>query len=537
MPVLLYSMKNIVSIMSAGETVRLIGRGSKLSLLQLAKVKHKIIAAYPAMNVEILVKESRGDTLQNIPLQTVEGSDFFTKDIFDALESNEADIAVHSLKDMSSEHFFGTNKFAVVDRDDVRDIAIFRKEVDQKLKNGKKIIIGTCSPRREEMAIDFLQKALPQWNKDFKVKTKIIRGNVDTRLIKLDAGEYDGIILATAGLNRLLSSDIEEDSAIVKNLLKSKKLMLLPLIECVPAPCQGAIVAEANPANKKAVGILNTINDTKLLQACTQEKQTAIQYGIGCQQRFGVTTISYDDALTLQLTQNSAEIIYAAGKDSNDIYFSKWNGLPELNIDHKKFFSTTDFMGSFFQYQYNDEPTTIKEAIVYVANYKATENSAMIQQLQTKQVWAAGTKTWFELAKKGIWVEGSADAFGLEFLLTPWQMPLFNISKDEVAIVTNNSSAKTWQAKGWQTYGTYDTLEKQAPVIKEQIKEADIIFWTSFRQYAQYENVIKENVQHVCPYGETAEQFKAAGISPVIFPNIKAFQQWRQTFIPSTNES
>ena len=107
MPVLLYSMKNIVSIMSAGETVRLIGRGSKLSLLQLAKVKHKIVAAYPAMNVEILVKESRGDTLQNIPLQTVEGSDFFTQDIFDALESNEADIAVHSLKDMSSEHFFG----------------------------------------------------------------------------------------------------------------------------------------------------------------------------------------------------------------------------------------------------------------------------------------------------------------------------------------------------------------------------------------------------------------------------------------------
>ncbi len=213
--------------------------------------------------------------------------------------------------------------------------------------------------------------------------------------------------------------------------------MLLPLIECVPAPCQGAIVAEANPANKKAVEILNTINDTKLMQACTQEKQTAIQYGAGCLQRFGVTTISY----------GSNEIIYAAGKDSNDNSFSKWTGLPELNIGNKNFFSTTDFMGSFFQYQYNDEPTTINEAIVYVANYKAAEKEEIIEQLQTKQVWAAGTKTWFELAKKGIWVEGSADAFGLEFLLTPWQMPLFNISKEEVAIVTNNSSASNMERK------------------------------------------------------------------------------------------
>jgi hydroxymethylbilane synthase len=523
------------------ETIRLIGRGSKLSLLQLEKVKHKIATAYPGVNVEIIARESRGDTLQNIPLQTVEGSDFFTQDIFDTLQNNEADIAVHSLKDMSSEHFFGTNKFAVVDRDDVRDIAIFNKDIESKLKRGDKIIIGTCSPRREEMAIGFLQKALPQWNKDFKVETKIIRGNIDTRLKKLDAGEYDGIILATAGLNRLLSSPSAVErfpSAVenpdggysIENLVKGKKLMLLPLIECVPAPCQGAIVAEANPVNKNAIDILNTINDTKLMRACIQEKQTAIQYGVGCLQRFGVTTISYGDA-----SKGSTEIIYAAGKDSNDISFSKWTGLPELNIANKNFFCTTDFMGSFFQYQYNEEVTTINEAIVYVANYKAAEKEEVIEQLESKQVWAAGTKTWFELAKKGIWVEGSADAFGLEFLLTPWKMPLFNISKEEVAIVTNNSSAATWQAKGWKVYGTYDTQEKQSPAITEEIRQADIIFWASYRQYAQYKNIVKENVQHVCPYGETAEQFKAAGINPVVFPNIKAFQQWRQTSILSTN--
>jgi hypothetical protein len=132
-------------------------------------------------------------------------------------------------------------------------------------------------------------------------------------------------------------------------------------------------------------------------------------------------------------------------------------------------------------------------------------------------------------------VDGCADAFGLEFLLTPWQMPLINISKAQVAVVTNDHSADSWAAKGWKTYSTYSTVEKSIPGIEEQIKEADIIFWTSFRQYLQYKNAVKANVIHSCPYGETAEQFKAAGINPVVFPNIKAFQQWRQISIPLRN--
>src|SRR6266498_4487695 len=178
------------------EKIRIIGRSSKLSLLQMEEVKHKIEAAVPGAEVELITGSSRGDALQNIPLQTVEGSDFFTQEIFEKLTAGEADIAVHSLKDMSAEHFFGSNLFAVVDRDDARDVAIFRRQVLERINNGETIVIGTCSPRREEMATGFLQKALPRLNNQFKVTTKFIRGNVDTRLRKLDAGEYDGIILA-----------------------------------------------------------------------------------------------------------------------------------------------------------------------------------------------------------------------------------------------------------------------------------------------------------------------------------------------------
>ncbi|MBL7738975.1 MAG: hydroxymethylbilane synthase, partial [Chitinophagaceae bacterium] len=312
------------------ETIRLIGRGSRLSLLQLDKVKQKIETVYPGMNVQIIARSSRGDVLQDVPLHTVEGSDFFTQDIFDALANNEADIAVHSLKDMSSEHFFGVNKFAVVDRDDTRDVVILNQNAETKIQKGETLIIGTCSPRREEMAVGFLQKALPQLNKDFRIQTKDIRGNVDTRLRKLDSEEYDGIILAAAGLNRLLSS--LADAPAIQESLNNKRLVFLPLIECVPAPCQGAIVAEAYPSNIKAIEVLHAINDAELTNACVQEKQLAKQYGVGCLQRFGVTTISY----------GNSQVLYSAGKDSEGNIFAAWQGLPSLQVSGKNFFSTTD---------------------------------------------------------------------------------------------------------------------------------------------------------------------------------------------------
>jgi hydroxymethylbilane synthase len=512
--------KHLTDIWSDGETIRLIGRSSRLSLLQIEIVRKKIQEVLPQINVEVIARNSKGDELQNVPLHTVEGSDFFTKDIFEALENGEADIAVHSLKDMSSEHFFGENKFAVVDRDDIRDVAIFNADIEEKIVSGQPIIIGTCSPRREEMAMVFLKKALPQLHKDIRIKTQPIRGNVETRLRKLNSGEFDATILATAGLNRLLSST--QDRLIIKELLKDKKLMILPLIECVPAPCQGAIAAEAFYKNEKAIAILEEINDKKLFDDCVKEKKAASQYGKGCLQQFGVTTVSYGNNATL----------YAAGKDENGKEFTHWYDIPELKAEGKIFFSSTEHMGSFFEYEYSDIEITIAEPVVYVSNYKAIRRREF---LKNKRVWASGTKTWYELAKQGIWVEGGADAFGLEFLKNAWSMPLLHIKKEDVHILTNEHGADNWRTKGWAATGTYSTVALQKKELAKQIAEADIIFWTSFQQYELYKNVLKENVQHVCPSGETAVLLRAASIEPIVFPNIKAFQQWKKTFIPSHN--
>ena len=478
------------------------------------KTKHKIERAFPDVKVELYPKDSRGDLLQNVPLHTVEGSDFFTQDIFDLLESGGADIAVHSLKDMSAGHFFGGNKFAVVERDDTRDVAIFNQHIEDKLRSGLPIVIGTCSPRREQMAMVFLKRALPQWSDNIKIETKSIRGNVDTRLMKLDSGEYDGIILATAGINRLLESPTDKEY--IQQLLGDKKMMVLPLVECVPAPCQGAIVAEAHHSNILAVNILAAINDENEMNDCIAEKRQASTYGTGCLQKFGVTTIQYSEA---------SKVLYSAGENEGGELFSVWTGIPEVHFQKEYFFNTTEYMGEFFSYTYHDSMIEIQQPHVYVSNYKAIKQDYLINLLQSKKVWASGTKTWYELAKQKIWVMGSADAFGLVFLENAWKMPLLNVSRENVCVITGDQASSNWERKGWNVVSTYNFTIKSNSLLEEKIKLAKAFFWTSFHQYDFYKSLLAEGAMHYCSSGETANLLQEAGVTPVVYPNIKSFLQ------------
>jgi hydroxymethylbilane synthase len=527
------------------KTIRIICRQSRLSLLQAELVQQKILLVEPTAQVQIIGRSSRGDRELSVPLSALDGTDFFTEEIFAALQNNEADMAVHSLKDMSAPHFFSHDAFAIVDRDDVRDVAIFNKNVIEKIRNGETIVIGTCSPRREEMAIDFLKKALPQIHDTIRIETKSIRGNVEGRLKQLHEGNYDGTILATAGLNRLLRNEqsssavTSADGGLVKTLLKSKMLMLLPLIECVPAPCQGAIVAEAHPSNKEAVDLIRRINDSELLNEAIAEKKKAFEYGTGCLQKFGVTTIQ---------TKNNS-YLYAAGEDSCGNKFQQWTNLPELVLGEEDLFSSTDCMKDFFKYEWTDEHVQINELVVFVANYKAVQQGSIelkllngaspIQQHQgekageQKIILASGTKTWFQLAKLGYWVSASADALGFENLLPVLQMPLFDIAAKDICILTHEDAAVRWKQKGYQAITNYKLIPAQSDFIVEKIRLSKAIFWSSFSQYEQYGKYAAFDATHICAGGETASLLQQAGIEPVIFPTIKSFEQWRKSSIRS----
>lgn len=333
--------------------------------------------------------------------------------------------------------------------------------------------------------------------------------------------------MATAGLNRLLISEennSNKDLASVRSLLQGKSTMLLPLIECVPAPCQGAIVVEADPFNTESVEILKAINVSQLWQEATQEKKKAYEYGTGCLQKFGVTTIK---------PAHADPVLYAAGEDNNGNLFQEWNSLPSLIITEEELFSTTDFMRDFFRYEWKDEVPKINQEIVFIANYKAFQQEGLAFVLQEKKVWASGSKTWKELAKRGIWVEGSADGLGFETLSSVWQMPLYNYDSSAVVILTHKEAANRWIQKGYQAVYNYQLLPQENKEVAHRIANAKAIFWTSFSQYQNYHQSINEDVIHICPGGETASLLKQAGLTPVVFPTIQSFLAWRKRNILS----
>jgi hydroxymethylbilane synthase len=492
-------------------------RGSWLSLAQAEIFKKKVAAIYPDVIINITLIDTAGDKEQNAPLHLVEGTNFFTKEIQDYLHSNQADFAIHSMKDVSSEGFFNAGHYAIIDRDLLHDVAIFNENIIDKINQGEKIIIGTSSPRRCNMATDFLKKALPQLNDAaIVIEARAIRGNVDTRMQKLHSGSYDGIILAAAGLNRLLQYQPAKKK--IAALLQNKKLMLLPLFECPPAAGQGAIVAETTNDNTSAIEILNTINNKQLTSAIKAERLYAKQYGYGCSQQFGV----------FHLDTPAVSFTYASGKDGGTKDFTEWGFHTSLNLHDKQLFSSTDYMKDFFTCNFldNAEIDDVAE-VFFIGSHKAIHSNKLKQKIQQKRVWAAGTRTWYQLAKKGIWVEGCADGMGFDFLKPIFKSPLIKIALDDIQIITNNLSKTHWIADGIKAIGTYGLTDNLPDAVKTNIACADIIFWTSFQQYELCKPFIKNTAQHVCPAGKTATLLKAKGVHPIIFPVIKAFIDWR----------
>jgi hydroxymethylbilane synthase len=499
-------------------------RGSWLSLAQAELFTAKVKAVFPEVELHTIIRETAGDKNQSTPLHLVEGKDFFTKDIQDFLKTGGADFAVHSMKDVSSEEFFANHEYALFDRDDLRDVAIFNEDVIERLQQGQLIRIGTSSPRRSTMALDFLQQGLPWLGTQPRLQALPVRGNVDRRLQQLQEGKFDALILAAAGLNRLLRYEPAE--ATIRQLLQGRKMMLLPLFECAPAAGQGAIVAETSGDNHDAIKILQAINDPELKNAISSERRFADKYGYGCSREFGV----------FHLQTNNTRFTYAAGRDEVYRSFEEWSFDMDGLDASEAMFSTAEHMKDFFGYQLLAH-TVIdpKASALFIASHKAVHNDALVWHCKQRRVWAAGVKTWLQLSQKGIWVQGCADGLGMELLQSVWEAPLFNLPVSQLQVITNRNSAEEWCKGGWLAAASYQLLPALSETVRQQIAQARYIFWTSFQQYELCCKLLRPDVTHVCPAGKTAQLFQQAGISPVIFPTIKAFRQWKQSAIRSHN--
>lgn len=259
-------------------------RKSKLALAQTNMVVNEIKKYFPSINIEVVHFTTKGDKVLNKPLINIGGKGVFVTEIEDALLNKEIDLAVHSAKDLPLKLQDNLTIFSVLKRGNYRDtlVTVKGKEIDF----SREIIIGTGSNRRK-LAFKNLYP-----NATFKD----IRGNVDTRLNKLYNGEYDGIILAMAGLERL---DLLSDSRFTFTPFDYK--------EFVPAPCQGIIAIESR--NNDLMEILSKINHKDTFYSFQTERHILNILNADCGMPLGAYSFVENNKINVVYTSDSKEII------------------------------------------------------------------------------------------------------------------------------------------------------------------------------------------------------------------------------------
>lgn len=235
-------------------------RRSALAMAQTEMVKAALEQAGAA--AEIVPFTTRGDRILDKPLEKIGGKGVFVAEIEAALQSGEIDIAVHSAKDLPLELGAGLEIGGVLPRGDQRDMLI---SAGRKFARDEIFTVGTGSGRRRANLHEIYPNA----------RFADIRGNVDTRLKKLTAGEYDAIILCAAGIERL-GLDMSD-----------YKYEYLDSYEFVPAPCQGIIAAECK-ANSAAAEVLAKISDEKTMRCFEFEREVIRLLGADCTSPIGV---------------------------------------------------------------------------------------------------------------------------------------------------------------------------------------------------------------------------------------------------------
>jgi hydroxymethylbilane synthase len=243
-------------------------RGSKLALWQAEWIGSELQRVHPALDIELNKIKTMGDKILDVPLAQVGGKGLFVKEIEEAMLRKEADIAVHSMKDVPTEFPEGLHLAVICRREDPRDALIVSKQLRVKSEKGTKSLlyalpqdvkIGTSSLRRSCQLLSI--------RPDFKIAQ--LRGNLDTRLRKLDEGQFDAVVLAAAGIRRLgLSERITE---------------ILPFEISLPAIGQGAIGIECRVDDEFIHGLIAPLNHPSTSVCVKAERAFLRRLEGGCQ--------------------------------------------------------------------------------------------------------------------------------------------------------------------------------------------------------------------------------------------------------------
>jgi hydroxymethylbilane synthase len=267
----------MTSVSSPPRTIRIGSRKSQLALVQTYWVREQLQKSFPEINFEVHTMSTQGDKILDVALAKIGDKGLFTKELEVGMLNQEIDFAVHSLKDLPTNLPEGLTLAAITERENPADALVLHEKhkglTIETLPPGA--VIGTSSLRR-----------LAQLRHQFPHFTfKDIRGNLNTRMSKLDAGEYDALILAVAGLERLGMGD--------------RVHQILPKEISLHAVGQGALGIECRADDEELITLLKAIEHPETRDRCLAERAFLRDLEGGCQVPIGVNTEIENDNLTL----------------------------------------------------------------------------------------------------------------------------------------------------------------------------------------------------------------------------------------------
>jgi hydroxymethylbilane synthase len=255
--------------------LRIATRSSALALAQTRLIMQMLKEKQPRLEMEIVPIAAAGDQNTDDPLWKLEGIGFFTTQIEKALLGNKADIAVHSFKDLPTAQTPGLTLAAVPVRENPADVLVCNQKISSLADIPAGAVIGTSSLRRQAQALRF--------HPDLKVRP--LRGNVNTRLRKLDEEQYDILIMAAAGLIRL-------------GMQERISLWFDPA-EFLPAPAQGALAVQTRTDDKATTEQVKRIDDTQTRRIVLAERQVLRRLHPGCHAPVGVFARKQGDVIRI----------------------------------------------------------------------------------------------------------------------------------------------------------------------------------------------------------------------------------------------
>ncbi len=255
--------------------IRIATRQSALALWQAEYVKKSLAAIYPDITIELVPMVSKGDILLNSPLAKIGGKGLFVKELETALLNDEADLAVHSMKDVPMEFPEGLGLYCICQREDARD-AFVANHVKSLAELPLGSTVGTSSLRRQAQLLAYRAD----------LNTQLLRGNVNTRLAKLDNNEYQAIILAAAGLIRLDLAD--------------RITHYIPVTTSIPAVGQGAIGIECRSTDLIIQKLLQPLHHIPTAHCVMAERAMNKHLNGGCQVPIGGYAVLQQEQLYLR---------------------------------------------------------------------------------------------------------------------------------------------------------------------------------------------------------------------------------------------